>query len=92
MVLINFSRETSGGFRLTTLIIVRLIAIISIALLPIGGNIYTISGRPTVPPGKTIYYKEGATHIVEVLEDSEGTRHLILDGGVSASTASVYSN
>jgi len=89
MILIASSRETTKIFRYSVIIFTILILVFSASIIPISGRIYSVAGRPAIPPGNTIFYDEGITHIVEVLEDTQGTRHLILDGGVNASTASL---
>jgi spermidine synthase len=67
-----------------------ILAVILGAVVPVSGKIFSSVKRPAMPQGNSIYYREGVTHIVEIIEDvKDGTRHLILDGGINASTAPI---
>lgn len=58
-------------------------------VVPMQVGVFSISGHPNKPKGRTIYYSEGVTQTVEVLQGQDGNRHLILDGGVNASTTAI---
>lgn len=88
IILIACSPEMTFKRKCTLLVPIVLFTTILTSIVPVSGKIFSSIKRPTMPRGNSIYYKEGVTHIVEILESKDGTRHLILDGGINASTAS----
>lgn len=89
LVLIAYSPNTPQKRKYTLLVPIVLLTIILTSVVPVSGKIFSSVKRPAMPQGNSIYYKEGLTHIVEILESKDGTRHLILDGGINASTAPI---
>jgi len=58
-----------------------------IMLLPGGGRMFSSAHRPHMPEGTPLYYREGVCNTVEVIQESQGNRFLILDGGVNSTTS-----
>jgi spermidine synthase len=53
-------------------------------VLPLQGKVYSSANRTGMPKSQSIYYREGAASIVEVLEDANGNRFLIINGAINA--------
>ena len=53
-------------------------------VLPMQGKIYSSANRTGMPKSQSIYYREGAASVVEVLEDTNGNRFLIINGAINA--------
>jgi spermidine synthase len=53
-------------------------------ILPIEGRIYSSANRTGMPKSQSIYYREGAGSIVEVLETEDSNRYLIINGSINA--------
>ena len=51
---------------------------------PMQGKLYSSAGRSGMPKSQSIYYREGAASIVEVLETAERNRYLIINGSINA--------
>ncbi len=88
VIIIIRSPEVQPARRLSLVTPFILIALALIMIAPVRGNIYSSAHRPNMPNGSPIYYKEGLTNIVEIIQDKDDSRHLILTGGVNASTSS----
>jgi spermidine synthase len=54
-------------------------------VLPLQGPIYGSATRQGGPQAQSIFYREGAASIVEVLETPDGNRDLIINGSINAS-------
>ena len=52
---------------------------------PIQGKTYSSAQRTGEPESQSIFYREGAASIVEVLENPDGNRDLIINGSINAS-------
>ena len=87
--LVALSPDAARSRKYALLVPVVLLTVILTAITPVSSNTYTTTKRPSMPEGNAIYYEEGVTHIVEIIESQNGTRHLMLDGGINASTASI---
>ena len=64
-------------------------AVVGLALacgwvLPVHGKIYSSANRRGMPKAESIYYREGAASIVEVLETADSNRYLIINGAINA--------
>ncbi|MBN2574732.1 MAG: fused MFS/spermidine synthase [Deltaproteobacteria bacterium] len=51
---------------------------------PVQGKLYSSAGRSGMPKSQSIYYREGAASIVEVLETPDRNRYLIINGSINA--------
>jgi spermidine synthase len=63
------------------------VAVVGLAVtwaLPIHGKIYSSANRTGMPTSQSIYYREGAAGIVEVLETDNANRYLIINGAINA--------
>jgi spermidine synthase len=87
-IIIMCSPELQPARRLSIVTPFVLIALALTVIAPVRGNTYSSAHRSNMPNGAPIYYREGVSNIVEVLQESEDSRHLILTGGVNASTSS----
>ncbi len=61
------------------------LVLVFMGVSPIQGKIYSSANRTGMPKSESIFYREGATSIVEVLESSDGNRDLIINGAINAS-------
>jgi spermidine synthase len=61
------------------------LVLVLMAGLPMQGRIYSSANRPGMPKSESIFYREGASSIVEVLESPDGNRDLIINGSLNAS-------
>jgi len=89
IILIAYNPKTAQTRKYAYIVSTVLFAMVLIVAIPVGENTYSSAGSPIMPSGSSIYYEEGVATTVEILEDSHGNRHLILDGGVNASTTSI---
>jgi spermidine synthase len=53
-------------------------------VLPMRGKIYSSANRAGMPKSESIYYREGAASIVEVLAAAGDHRYLIINGAINA--------
>jgi spermidine synthase len=60
------------------------LAVAVICALPMEGKIYSSAHRKGMPKAESIYYREGAASIVEVLETADSNRYLIINGAINA--------
>jgi spermidine synthase len=61
------------------------LVLVFLGLAPIEGKIYSSAKRAGMPESQSIFYREGATGIVEVLESPNGNQDLIINGSLNAS-------
>jgi spermidine synthase len=64
---------------------VVVLVLVLVGAAPMRGKIYSSANRAGSPKPQSIYYREGAASIVEVLESPDGTRDLIINGSLNAS-------
>lgn len=64
---------------------VIVLVLVSAAALPVEGKIYSSAHRMGMPKAESIFYREGAASIVEVLESPDGSRDLVINGSLNAS-------
>jgi spermidine synthase len=63
---------------------VAALGLVLIWALPSQGKIYSSANRTGMPQSRSIYYREGAASIVEVLETEDRNRYLIINGSINA--------
>jgi predicted membrane-bound spermidine synthase len=64
---------------------VAALVLVLLGLAPVQGKIYSSAKRAGMPESQSIFYREGAASIVEVLESPDGNRDLIINGSLNAS-------
>ena len=61
------------------------LVLVMVGVLPMPGKLYSSANRTGMPKSESIFYREGAASIVEVLESPDGNRDLIINGALNAS-------
>ena len=84
LVLIATDQELPLRRRLAWLVPLAALASIATWVMPAEGKIYSSANRAGMPRSQSIFYREGAASIVEVLENSDGNRDLIINGAINA--------
>lgn len=85
LVLILAAPELPPRRRSAWAISVSALVLVLAAVLPVGGKIYSSANRMGMPKAESIFYREGAASIVEVLESPDGSRDLVINGSLNAS-------
>jgi spermidine synthase len=60
------------------------LVLVLVGVLPMQGKIYSSANRKGMPKSESIFYREGAASIVEVLESPDGNRDLVINGSLNA--------
>lgn len=87
LIMIVASPEVRLAGKVSLAMVIAPIALTLVIIAPVSGNTYSSAHRPNMPNGSSIYYREGVGNIVEIIQEHEGNRFLILDGGVNTSTS-----
>jgi spermidine synthase len=85
LVLILRAPDLSSRHKVAWALPVAALLLVSVGVLPTGNKIYSSANRAGMPEGESIFYREGAASIVEVLESPDGNRHLVINGSLNAS-------
>ena len=85
LVLIASAPELPPRRRLAWAVPLAALVLVFIGMSPMEGKIYSSANRPGMPKAESIFYREGAASIVEVLESPDGNRDLIINGAINAS-------
>jgi spermidine synthase len=85
LVLIMSAPELAPRRRATWAVGVAVVIPVFIMVLPTGGKIYSSLNQTGSPGSQSIFYREGAASIVEVIESPEGVRDLVINGSLNAS-------
>ncbi len=84
LVLILSAPELPLQRRLAWAVPVTALVLVAVGVLPSQGKIYSAK-RMGIPEAQSVFYREGAASIVEVLESPDGNRDLVINGALNAS-------
>jgi spermidine synthase len=85
LALILSAPELPRARRLAWAVPVSALVLVFMAVLPVQARLYSSADRTGGPKSQSIFYREGAASIVEVLETADGNRDLIINGSINAS-------
>jgi spermidine synthase len=85
LVLILAAPDLSSRQRFLWAVPVIALVFVSVTVLPVHGKSYSSANRMGMPKAESIFYREGAASIVEVLESPDGVRDLVINGSLNAS-------
>ncbi|MCH7761248.1 fused MFS/spermidine synthase [candidate division TA06 bacterium] len=86
LLLVALSPGKGGKKRWGTLLFLSLLTLTTSRLLLLKERTFSLLNRPGIL-GESLYYREGISNIVEVIEGRDGTKNLFLDGQLNASSS-----